>query len=390
MTKTRRGHGEGTAVYLEDKKLWRVQGSFGINPVTGKRWRPTFYGKTKKEALEKLRTAEEEFRQGTYAAANKITVGEWLEQWLETYAAVRVRQNTLEGYRIVVNGYLKPILGHIPLKELQPQQVQKMVNDLLKSGRKRDGGPLSSRMVEYIFTILHSALEQAVKNQMVSRNVCNAVNKPKRNRKEFRPWTVEQTNQFLNHVKDSRLFPLYLTVWGTGLRRSELLGLKWSDIDFKKGTLTVNRVLVNTKGGQIFQEPKTPKSRRTIPLPKPVIEELKVWKKRQAEEALAFPGEYNPLNMVFTNEIGEPLKPDFITRSFRRDAETAGLPVIRFHDLRHGHATMLLELQEDLKVISDRLGHSTITVTADIYSHVREEIQKRASDKLASTLNLKK
>ncbi|MGE5415879.1 MAG: tyrosine-type recombinase/integrase [Acidobacteriota bacterium] len=336
-----------------------------------------------------MKAAEEEHRRGNFTAPTRTTVGEWLDQWIETYAHVRVRQNTLDGYKVVIKAHLKPSIGNLLIKELQPQQVQMMLNDKLKSGRKKDKGPLSPRMVAYIYSVLHMALEQAVKNQMIPRNVCDSVDKPKQDKTEFEPWTTEQTNHFLRSVQKSRLFPLYITVWGTGLRRSELLGLKWEDIDLKKGNLTVKRTWVNIKGGQKFGEPKTKKSRRVIPLPGPVVAELKTWRKRQSKEALAFPGEYNPLNMVFTTEAGEPYKPDYITRSFKNDLEEAKLPEIRFHDLRHGHATMLLELGEDLKVISDRLGHSTITLTADTYSHVREKLQRSASDKLATTLNLK-
>lgn len=192
-----------------------------------------------------------------------------------------------------------------------------------------------------------------------------------------------------------------MVAWGTGLRRSEILGLKWDDIDFKKGTLTVRRTLVRVKGGYKFGEPKTKKSRRTIPLPEQVTLELKIWKKNQAKEKMAWNvlhkdveleqrPKYNAMNLVFCNEIGEPTNPEFISRSFKRDLKMANLPEIRFHDLRHGHATMLLELGEDIKVISDRLGHSTITLTADTYSHVREKMQREASNKLDQVLKLKR
>ena len=336
-----------------------------------------------------------------------MTVGQWLDTWLDTYARIRVRQNTFQGYQLVVNSHLKPTIGEFILKDLQPQQVQKMLNNKLASGRIRpssegnNGGNLSPRMVEYIYSVLHMALEQAVKNGLVARNVCDAVDKPKKTKHEFMPWTTEQTNQFLSSVKGSRLFPLYMVAWGAGLRRSEILGLKWEDVDLKKGTLSVRRTLVRVKGDPPYKfgEPKTKKSQRTIPLPYPVTQALKAWKKRQAEEKLLWNGlyinsvlekrpEYNPLNLIFCNEIGQPTNPDFISNAFRRDLETAELPKVRFHDLRHGHATQLLELGEDIKVISDRLGHSTITLTADTYSHVREKLQREASNKLEQILDI--
>jgi integrase len=334
-------------------------------------------------------------KKGIIATRVKITVSQWLDTWLETYAKVRVRQNTYEDYKRIVEGHLKPSIGSFNLKDLRPEQVQKMLNQKLASGRQRDcgehkkGGPLSPRTVELIFTVLHSALEQAVKNQTLIRNICNAVDKPKKSKNEFIPWTTEQMNHFLSSTKASRLFPVYITEWGTGLRRSELLGLKWEDIDLKRGMLTVRRAMVRVKSGYVFGDPKTKKSKRTIPLPERVTKELKAWKKRQAAENVAFEGEYNPLNLVFCNEAGQPMNPDFVSRSFKKDLEDAELPVIRFHDLRHGHATMLLELGENLKVVSDRLGHHSVAMTGDTYSHVQEKIQKEASNKLDKALKIK-
>ena len=204
----------------------------------------------------------------------------------------------------------------------------------------------------------------------------------------------------MSSIKKSRLFALYVTEWGTGLRRSEITALQWPDIDLKKGLLSVRRGLVRIKGGYKFGDTKTKKSRRTIPLPEQVIKILKTWKAQQAREKVKWNADhidipeegrpaYNPLNMVFCDEVGQAYKPDFITTSFRRDLEAAKLPHIRFHDLRHGHATMLLELGEDLKVISERLGHSSITMTGDTYSHVREKMQKEASNKLDLVLKIK-
>lgn len=147
--------------------------------------------------------------------------------------------------------------------------------------------------------------------------------------------------------------------------------------------------MVRVKGSYFFGEPKTKRSKRTIPLPERVTQELKAWKKRQVTEKISFEGEYNSLNLVFCNEAGQPMNPDFISRSFKKDLEAAKLPAIRFHDLRHGHATMLLELGENLKVVSERLGHSSVAMTGDTYSHVQEKIQKEASNKLDQALEIK-
>ncbi len=394
----KRGHGEGSIYQRSDKTYAGV--SRYIDPETGGRKKHFVYGKSRKEAAAKKVAWEDEFKKGVLPTKTKMTLNQWLDTWLDTYKKDSVRQNTYEGYQRVVTGHLKPSIGSIILKDLRPEQVQKMINQKLAVGNINTAGPLGPRQVEYIYTVLHMALEQAVKNQLVARNVCDVVSKPKKVKNEFMPWTTEQTNHFLNSVTTSRLFPLYMVAWGTGLRRSEILGLKWEDVDLKKGTLSVRRTLVRVKGGYKFGEPKTKKSRRTIPLPEQLTQELVIWKSKQAREKKKWNAlykdvesdqrpEYNAINLVFCNEIGEPINPEYISRTFKRDLERAKLPDIRFHDLRHGHATMLLELGEDIKVISDRLGHSTITLTADTYSHVREKMQREASNKLDQVLKLK-
>lgn len=391
--RARRGDGEGSIFQRKDGR-W-VGATRYIDPETGEKKKNLVYGKTRKEVVAKKKAFEDELKKGISPKAGKITVGKWLDTWLDTYARVRVRQNTFEGYQRIVDSHLKPALGAIKINELRPSHVQKMINEKMEKGNKRTGGPLGPRQVEYIYAVLHMALGQAVKNNMIMRNVCDAVDKPQKVKTEFIPWTTEQTNHFLTSVRDERLFPLYMIAWGTGLRRSEILGLKWDDINLTKGTLTVRRTLVRVKGDPPYKfgEPKTKKSRRTIPLPDPVVQALKKWKAQQAQEALTWKGlhkelpeneipPFNPLALVFCNELGCPTNPESISRRFKQDLKKAGLPEIRFHDLRHGHATMLLELGEDIKVISDRLGHSTITLTADTYSHVREKLQREATRKL--------
>ena len=388
-TTTRRGNGEGS-IYQRSDGLWVALISY-TDPVTNAKERKPLYGKTRPEVLAKKKEWQAEVdKNGGVVPVGKMTVENWLTDWLEIYKKSSVRENTYQGEKRIVEKHLIPVIGSYKLKDLRSEHIQKMLNNKLKTGSLKGNKPLSPRMVEHIYIVLHDALKQAVKNQIIARNPCVAVNKPKKNKTEFIPWTTEQTNAFLKSVKDNRLFPLYMVAWGAGLRRSEILGLKWSDIDFKRGTLTVNRSLVKVVGSPPykFEDPKTKKSRRMIPLPAPVIKELATWKKRQASEKLAFNGSYNPLNLVFCDEAGQPYNPDLISRSFKSDREAAQLPEIRFHDLRHGHATQLLEMGEDIKVISDRLGHSTISITADTYAHVAEKMQRSASNKLGKTLEI--
>lgn len=391
-TKKYRAHGDGGLTPRKDKdgNIIGWQGfCYYIDQATGEKKRHYESGKGQKETAQKIRDWQNGVRDGKIIPGSILTVGEWLDQWLETYVKTNTRQITYNGYYGIVNSHLKPELGGLRLTDLQPARVQKMLNDKREHGRIKDGGPLGARQVIYIYTILHKALDQALKNGLVGRNVCDAVTKPKKQRHEFKPWTIEETNTFLKVARESRFFPLYLTVWGTGLRRSEVLGLQWQDIDFKNGTLFVRRSLVPVKGGLAFNETKTSGSRRIIPLPAAVIKELKAWKVRQKSEKLAFPGEYNPQSLIFCNEFGRPTRPEALDRDFKKQIQVADLPVIRFHDLRHGHATMLLEMGEDLKTISERLGHSTITITADTYTHVREKTQREASFKLDKALDMR-
>ncbi|MGE5415889.1 MAG: tyrosine-type recombinase/integrase [Acidobacteriota bacterium] len=385
----RRGHGEGSISQRKDGR-WCARISYK-DPISGEPKRHSIYGSSRPEVIAAKKQWEADYAKDGIVPTAKLTVKEWMAKWLETYARPSVRPNTYAGYELVVKKHLIPDLGKHLLKDLRPDHIQGMMNQKLINGNLKTKGPLQARHVEYIYTILHSAMDQAVKNQIIARNPCDAVTKPKKTKTEFMPWTTEQTNTFLKAMRGTRLFPLYMVAWGAGLRRSEILGLQWTDLDLKKGSLTVNRSLVRVKGDKPykFQDPKTKKSRRTIPLPEQVTKALDVWKKRLAAEELAFPGkDFNTLNLVFCNEAGEPMNPEYISRAFKRDLESVGLPEIRFHDLRHGHATQLLELGEDITVISNRLGHSTITLTADTYSHVRERMQRDASNKLGKVLKI--
>jgi len=396
--KAKRAHGEGSIYPLKDSS-WAGYSKY-IDTETGERKIQYFYGKSQKDVAKKKKLFEAEIEKGIMPQSGQITVSQWLDEFLVTYKKNSVKQDTYETYVYIANAHLKPSLGKLTLKELKTHHVQKMLNQKSKSGRRRgkNNPGLSPRMVEHIFCVINMALNQAVNNGLLGHNVCRAVKKPKKIRHVVNPWTVKQTKLFLASVKGDRLFPFYVLAIGTGLRRSEILGLQWSDIDFEKQSLTVRRIYIKIKGACIFSEPKTQLSKRTITLPAFVINSLLELKKAQAQEKLLWNGkhkdttskekpEFNPLKLVFCNEFGQPYYPQSISDQFKKATVKAGLPVIRFHDLRHGHATMLLELGVHLKVVSDRLGHSTINLTADTYSHVQEKVQREASNKLNELLN---
>jgi integrase len=290
---------------------------------------------------------------------------------------------------MMIRCHLKPALGHIALKDLRPDQVQRLYND------KRDAR-LSSRTVRYLHMILHGALKQAMKNQLVMRNVSEATTPPARKTRKMRPLTLAQVNQFLAAVKEDRLFPAIFLALGTGLRRGELLALRWSDIDLNAGVLHVRQALIRVgnydasagdrKTRLIFQEPKTEESRRTIPVPADIIEALTHHKARQAQERLLFGEAYDDQGLVFCQVTGQPIDPRNFTRSFTRLLQQAGVPHIRFHDGRHTFATLMLELGEAPKTVQTMLGHTKIATTLDIYSHVSLDLEKRAAARLNAAL----
>ncbi len=378
----RRRAGEGT-IYQRADGTWTAKVTY--EDQMGRTQRKSLYAKTEKEILAKKKSFEKSIERGVIAA-DKLKVSDWLNTWLETYKKPSVKQNTYEGYDRVIKKHLIPTIGSIYLKDLRPEHIQAMINEKSVRGNLLTGGPLQPRMVEYIYTVLHVALEQAYKNQIIIYNPCDMVTKPQKVKKEFNCWTADQANTFLAAMRGERDYIIYLLALTTGLRRSELIALRWADVDMKHNLLSVKQVMVRVRGGYKFQEPKTIKSKRTIHISNKVVKALKEWKRQQNIEKAAYPGEYNEKDLIFCSIMGEPVNPESVSRNFKKDLEAAKLPEIRFHDLRHCHASMLLERGTDLKTISDRLGHSTITMTADIYSHITDKLQAQAVKSLDDVL----
>jgi len=254
--------------------------------------------------------------------------------------------------------------------------LQHLYNEKLKSG-------LSARTVRYIHTVIHAVLKQALKNQLVFRNLAEATELPADNKKEARVLTVEEMGRFLNASEGDRLKAAFVTLLGSGLRRGELLALKWENVDLKKGIVSVKENFAwISKKGFVFQPPKTEKSKRVVPLPDGVLAELKKHKARQAEEKLKTGKAYQDNGLVFCTEIGTPIIPRNFERKYKALLKKVNLTGIKLHSLRHTYTTKLLELGENLKVVQELLGHSRISVTADIYSHVSPELKRGAVAKL--------
>ena len=374
-----RGHGEGS-IYQRKDGRWAASIT-----VEGFK-RKTFYGKTRKEVQEKLKTALHQQQQGTLVTTPQQKVAQFLVHWLEDVHKHSVRPRTYERYEAMIRLHLVPGIGHHPLQKLSPQHLQSFY------AKKLDAG-LSPTTVISFHKMLHLALDKAVHWGLVPRNVCDAVEPPHVKRYEIQPLNAEQIQQFLTAARGHRLEALFVLALATGMRRGELLALKWRDINFAIGTLQVRRILthmpvkLNGKGGYVEAEPKTEKSRRSIALASFALEKLKQHRVIQLEEKLKAGPAWTDRDLVFSSTVGGHLHTSRILfAQFKKLLKEAGLPDIRFHDLRHSSATMLLSLGVHPKVVQEILGHSQISMTMDIYSHVLPTMQQEAMRKLNDAL----
>jgi integrase len=376
----RRGHDEGSIYQRESDGKWVAAVNLGYGP-NGKRKRKVFYGLTRREVAEKLKTALHDQQQGTLPQdTERQTVGQFMERWLQDSAKPTVRASTFESYQILTRTHIIPGLGRIQLRKLTPQQVQAFLNHKLESG-------LSARTVQYLHSILHRALGLAVKWDLVSRNVASLVSPPRVKQNEIQPFTPQQARQFLDAVKGNRLEALYSVALALGLRRGEALGLRWEDVDLDAGTLTVRVNLQRIAGKLQLVEPKTERSRRTIKLPQMAVAALRNHKVLQLEERLLAGSRWQDSGALFTSTIGTFIDPRNLNRQFEKMLEQAGLPKRRFHDLRHTCATLLLVQGVHPRVVMEILGHSRISETMDRYSHVVPGLQEDAADRLNKLLS---
>lgn len=376
----KRANGEGTICRRNDG-LWTAAITVGRDEKTGKLIRKYVYGKTKGEVQEKKAALLETHKGLSYIDANKITVAQWLEKWLNVYARTRVRQNTLEGYQFIVTNHVTPAVGTLKLSKLQATQIQAMINNI------RDNGG-SPRLAEFSFAVLRAAIRQALKEELIYRDPTLAVSLPKKVKKEIVPLTDEQWTALLETAaKPTYIFwyAALLLEWGTGIRRGELVGLRWSDIDFKRQTIFICRAAITTKEGPKISEPKSQKSRRTIPIPSTVLAELKKHKIRQAAKRLKATA-WEDNDLVFPTRFGTVQDPCVVTRRFSRLVKAAGIPHISFHDLRHDHASRLFAQGEHPRDVQDRLGHSSITLTMDTYTHAMPGRQDNIANRLEKNL----
>lgn len=388
----RRGKGEGTILTRDDGMLM-AQISIK-DPITGVRKRPTVYGKTPREIQKKLLKLRNDVENGINLSPEKITLSGWIEQWLENYAKIDKREVTWQCYEMNFNAHIKEsVVGKKIINKVTTSDLQRFYKEKLENGRiKKDpGNPesdgLSVGSVTKLHNIIRAALSQAVEEKLVQTNVAKAVKLPSErdNRKEITPLSEEKINLFLEDIKKDRYYTAYALELGTGMRKGELLGLKWEDINFEKGELSIKRSLVRLITGEVkLGPPKTKKSKRVISVPASVLELLKYHKLSQDAEKAEFEEVYIDQDFIFASPLGEWYDPNAFYHNFCRKLKQIKMNHVSFHTLRHSVATVLLEKGVNLKIVADLFGHASVNVTGDIYSYVTP----RAKQDTANVLDL--
>jgi integrase len=319
---------------------------------------------------------------GSYVEPSRLTVSMFLrDQWLPGLSG-QLRPTTLEGYRRNVHRYVVPAIGGVLLQRLTPAHLNTLYASLQAGGGK-GGRPLAARTVLAVHVTLRKALGDAARWGLVVRNVAELASRPKPQRTDMRTWSAAQLRAFLEHVQDDRLAAAWMLAASTGMRRGELLGLRWTDVDLDQARVAVQQTLVVAGGLVVKSGPKTSRGRRAIALDTRTVAALRAWRAAQAAERLAWGPSWTDSGLVFTREDGTPIHPQRLSAWFGRHVRDARLPRIRFHDLRHTHASLGLAAGVPVKIMSERLGHATSSFTADTYQHVTPALEEQAAATVA-------
>lgn len=373
----KRGNGEGSVTQLSDGR-WQAR----VTLEGGRR--KAFYGATRAEAAQQLTVALRDRDRGLPIGLDeRQSVGQYLTTWLESVRPT-IRPRTWQRYRELLTLHAIPVLGKVSLTKLTAQQVQRLYGAKLAEG-------LSSTTVHHLHAVLHRALGQAERLGLVARNVCDLVDVPRMAERELRVLTPNQVRLLFAAAQGDRLEALFILAVTTGMREGELLALRWADVDLEHGVVRVRATLQRVKdAGYMLAAPKTKQSRRQITLATRAREALHVHRARQAAERLALGAAWDStLDLVFPNQTGRPLDAmNLIHRHFQPLLARAGLPRLRFHDLRHTAATLLLGRGVNPKIVSEMLGHASIAITLDIYSHVLPDMQAQAAVEMDAALGV--
>ncbi len=375
----RRSNGEGNIRKRKDGR-WEGRYTAGFDPATGKQVFKNVLGKTQNEVKEKLKKALEESQKLDFTRTGKYTVSQWMEEWFENVCKIKVRPSSHQTYRGYIDHHIAPYIGKTPIEKLSTMDLQKLCRKLMDKGRvkriesEKQPKGLGPKTVRNIMQVISSAMDFAVAQKIITENPCKAVALPKVEKQEMQTIPAEQLQAFLTEAKASGVYEMYYIELSTGLRRGELLGLKWQDIDWNNAVITVRRQVARVNG-KITEAPlKTKNSYRRVSISPQAIEVLKAQKAKTNSE------------YVFPSPTGGPISPDSVNNMLKRVLARAGIPKVRFHDLRHTFATIALQNGVDIKTVSSILGHFSAGFTLDTYAHVTTAAQKEAAITIGNVL----
>ena len=377
----RRANGEGNLRKQKDGR-WEGRYTAGRDPETGRVIYKNVLGKTQAEAKAKLKQAIEEAKGLDTAKVGRYTVGQWMEVWFEHYAKIKVRPSSHQTYRGYIDNHIKPNIGKVPLEKLTSLELQKFYKKLLEKGRvyriesRKQSKGLSAKTVRNIHQIISSAMKLAQEQKLIASNPAESCALPRLEHREMQTLLVEQLQSFFREARDSGVFELYYLELTTGLRRGELLGPKWEDIDLERGDLRVRRQIARINGEVVEAPLKTKNAYRTLPLAEDTIGVLEAQRKKTGSSSWVFP-----------SPTGVPIFPDSVLHMLHRVLKGAGLPRVRFHDLRHTFATLALQNGVDVKTVSGMLGHFSAGFPLDTYAHVTTASQRQAAKTMDGILS---
>ena len=364
--------------------FWEARYSVGTDTGSGKQVQKSISGKTQAEVRKKLTSVIGKIDNSTYAVPEKITLKEWLEIWQAEYIG-DVKPFTVKSYQTQIDCHIVPALGAVKLSSLTTPQIQKFYNALCKGDK-----PLAPKSIKNVHGVLHRALKQAVEVKYIMYNPSDACKLPRVEKKEIQPLNEEQIKQFLAAVARHKYKMIYEVTIFTGMREGEVLGLQWSNIDFKNGTITISKQLQKEKKkqGKYYLAPlKNDKARTMIPAPF-VIQLLKKQREEQILQRFKAGASWNnEFELVFTDELGKHLVHGTVYKNYKRLAADIGVPSSRFHDLRHSYAVAAIQSGDDIKTVQGNLGHATASFTLDVYGHVSEQMKKQSSERMEQFIN---
>lgn len=362
-------------------KVWQITIELPKDPITGKRNRRyrTVEG-TKKEAERAMHEFITELEKGYYVANSNISITEWVQTWLEVYIIPNVSPTTLSRYQGMIKRYIDPVIGNIPVQQLNTLAVQSWVNGLKIS--PSSGKEMSAATIKHAYHVLKGAMDKAVLAGIIYRSPCTGIMLPKGQKKQAVIYDEKQIRQLLDAAAGTEMELVIDMELCLGVRRGELLGLEWGDIDWEHNQVKIIRNRVVVDGKSVVKEPKTATSVRTLDVPLPLMQKLRKHKMQCLSNKLRFGKAYTTTDYIIVHPDGKPIYPEYLSQMLTKLQERAGLPKCRFHDLRHLCASIMLLQGVNVKVAQERLGHKDIATTMNIYSHVLPSSAKEAADKI--------